>query len=138
MSAVADHLRHVPLFEGMTDSAIAAVAAIAVETAYSDGQTIVTEGEAGDAFYVVTAGRVRITREGAEIASLDAGSFLGEVSLLDGRPRTATATAVGPVETLVIGREAFLRLLDERPAVRLSVLMALTARIRRDERDEVL
>jgi CRP-like cAMP-binding protein len=138
MSAVADHLRRVPLFEGMTDSAIAAVAAIAVETAYSDRQTIVTEGAAGDAFYVITAGQVRITREGAEIASLEAGSFLGEVSLLDGRPRTASATAVGPVETLVIDREAFLRLLDDRPAVRLSVLMALTARIRRDERDEVL
>jgi CRP-like cAMP-binding protein len=138
MSAVADHLRRVPLFEGMTDSAIAAVAAIAVEATYSDGQTIVTEGDPGDAFYVITAGQVTITRAGTEIARLEAGSFLGEVSLLDGRPRTASATAVGPVEALVIGREAFLHLLDERPAVRLSVLMALTARIRRDERDAVL
>ena len=57
----------------------------------------------------------------------------GEISLVDGRPRTATATAAGPVNALVIRRPEFLELMDRFGAVRLGVLMALTERVRSDE-----
>ena len=82
--------------------------------------------------------RLRITRGGVDIASQGPGDFLGEISLIDGRPRTATATAVGPVNALAIERPDFIALIDRYPAVRLSILMALTDRIRRDERDMLM
>jgi CRP/FNR family transcriptional regulator, cyclic AMP receptor protein len=137
MSTV-DLLRQVPLFEGMTDHAMDAVAELVNEVAFADGQPITREGEAGDAFYVVVDGRLRISRAGVDIASQGPGDFLGEISLIDGRPRTATATAVGPVNALAIERLAFMSLIDRYPAVRISILMALTDRIRRDEREKVM
>ena len=67
------------------------------------------------------------------LRELGPGDFLGEISLVDGRPRSATVTATGPVKALVIGRPAFLELMDRYGAVRLGVLMALTERVRGDE-----
>jgi ATP-binding cassette subfamily B protein len=132
MAEVVDHLRAVPLFQGLSDRALETVAGLAAERAFADGEALITEGEDGDAFYVVTAGRLDVTQSGRHIADLGAGDFLGEIALIDGHPRTATATAVGPVDTVCIRRDAFLQLVDSHGAVRLGVLMALTERIRRD------
>jgi CRP-like cAMP-binding protein len=133
MAEVVDHLRAVPLFQGLSDRALESVAALAAELDFSDGDAVTTEGDDGDAFYVVTEGRLDITQGGRHIGDLGPGEFLGEIALIDGRPRTATATAVGEVEALCIRRDAFLQLLDTHGAVRLGVLMALSERIRRDE-----
>ena len=131
-TTVVDDLKRVPLFQGMSDRAIVSVADLATEVATVDGQAIVTEGEAGDAFYMLVEGLVDVTRRGEPIRRLSAGDFIGEIALVDGRARTATATAVGPGRMLVVRREAFLELMDRHPAVRLGILMALTDRIRRD------
>jgi CRP-like cAMP-binding protein len=132
MAEVVDHLRAVPLFQGLSDRALASVASLAAERSFADGDALTREGDDGDAFYAVTAGRVAVTRGGRGVAELGPGDFLGEISLIDGHPRTATATATGPVDTLCIRRDAFLALLDAHGAVRLGILMALTERIRRD------
>jgi CRP-like cAMP-binding protein len=137
MSHVADHLRAVPLFQGLSDSALEAVAGLASEIEFADGQTVTREGDLGDAFYVIVAGRLSVSRYGSAVRELGPGDFLGEISLVDGRPRTATTTAVGPVEALVIRRPAFLELMDNFGAVRLGIVMALTDRIRSDERASV-
>lgn len=131
-SAVIDDLKRVPLFQGMTERAIEAVAVLATELAVADGQAIVAEGEPGDAFYLLVEGQVDVTRRGQPIRRLGAGDFIGEIALVDGRARTATATAVGPVRTLVVLRDAFVELMDRHPAVRLGILMALADRIRSD------
>lgn len=133
MSAVIDHLSTVPLFSGMPESALEAIAGLATETQFADGDTITREGDEGDAFYVVTAGQLAVTRNGMTIRDLGPGDFLGEISLIDGRPRTATVTAVGSVDALVVRRADFLELMDRYGAVRLGVLMALTDRVRGDE-----
>lgn len=133
MSAVIDHLSTVPLFSGMPESALEAIAGLATETQFGDGETVTREGDEGDAFYVVTAGQLAVTRNGMTIRDLGPGDFLGEISLIDGRPRTATVTAVGPVDALVVRRADFLELMDRFGAVRLGVLMALTDRVRGDE-----
>ena len=132
MAEVVDHLRAVPLFQGLSDRALASVAALAAEVSFPGGAEMVREDEAGDAFYVVTSGRLAISQGGRDIAELGPGPFLGEISLIDGRPRTATATARGPVDALCIRRPAFLELMDAHGAVRLGILMALTERIRHD------
>lgn len=69
-----------------------------------------------------------IVRRG--IRGLAAGDFLGEISLIDCGPRTATVTAAGPVHALVVSCDGFDRLLHEFPSVRLQLLEALTQRLR--------
>jgi CRP-like cAMP-binding protein len=131
-TTVTDDLKRVPLFGGMTERALDAIAMLATEHPVADGDAIVVEGEPGDAFYLVVEGTVDVTRRGEAIRRLGVGDFIGEIALVDGRARTATATAVGPVRTLVVRRDAFMELMDRHPAVRLGILMALTDRIRSD------
>ena len=132
MSAVVEHLRSVSLFEGMTDRAIDHVATITREVRYEPGDTVMREGDEGSEFVVLVEGALEISRGGVLIGRLGPGDFLGEIALIDGRPRTATATAIEPVKALVIERGQFHDLLGDSGAVRLGVLMALTDRIRRD------
>ena len=135
---IVDHLRAVPLFQGMTDQALEAVAALANEVPIADGATVTREGDPGDSFFVIVDGRLRISRHGETIRDLGPGDFLGEISLVDGRPRTATAVAIGPVNAIVIERPAFLELMDRFGAVRLGILMALSDRIRHDQHEKVV
>ena len=135
---IVDHLKAVPLFQGMTDPALEAVAALANEVTIADGATVTREGDPGDSFFVIVDGQLRISRHGETIRDLGPGDFLGEISLVDGRPRTATAVAVGPVDAIVIERPAFLELMDRFGAVRLGILMALSDRIRHDQHEKVV
>jgi CRP/FNR family cyclic AMP-dependent transcriptional regulator len=138
MDAIVEQLKAVPLFQGMTDSALEAVAALAREVEFADGQTVTREGEEGDSFFVLVDGRLQVSRNGRTIRELGPGDFLGEISLIDGRPRSATTVATGPVKALVVQRPAFLELMDRFGAVRLGILMALTDRIRSDDRETVI
>ncbi len=128
-----DVLRGVPLFAGMTDRAIEAISGLTTEVAYRDGEPIVREGDAGESFIVLVSGTAAVDRGGHQVRVLAAGDFLGELSLVDGGPRTATVTARGPVRALEVSRGDFRRLFEEFGAVRLDILTALTARIRRDQ-----
>ena len=125
-------LRQVPLFAGLTDRAIAAVARGADDLRFGEGETLVREGEEGDAFLILVTGRAAVTKGGAAIRTLDRGDFLGEIALLGGGARTATVTAATPVEALCVRREVFLRLYDESPAIRFGILDELTRRLRQD------
>jgi protein phosphatase len=88
------------------------------------------EGDAGREFFVVVNGTVGIDRGGTRIRTMEPGDFFGEIALLDEGPRTATATADGPVSLLVLGHREFHSLMDQFPAIRTSVLDALAKRIR--------
>ena len=134
MPAAIDDLRAVPLFQGMSDRALDAVAGLATEIDIADGTAITSEGDDGDAFYLILEGAVRVTRAGGPVGSLGAGDFIGEISLIDGRPRTATTVAAGPVRALVVQRAEFLDLMERFAAVRLGIMMALADRVRSDER----
>ena len=107
LPAAIDDLRAVPLFQGMSDRALDAVAGLATEIDIADGTAITSEGDDGDAFYLILEGAVRVTRAGGPVGSLGAGDFIGEISLIDGRPRTATTVAAGPVRALVVQRAEF-------------------------------
>lgn len=125
-------LRQVPLFAGLTDRALTAVATAADQLRFGTGEHLVREDEPGDTFLILVNGRADVTKGGAPIRTLDRGDFLGEIALLDGGSRTATVTATTPVEALCVRREAFLRLFDDSPAVRFGILDELTRRLRRD------
>ena len=138
MSAVIDHMRKVPLFRGMSTSALETVADRASETTFEDGETLTREGEPGDTFYIVTDGRLHVSKGGTLVRDLGPGDFLGEIALVDGGPRTATVTADGPVEALVIRRADFLEMVEWDSAVRLGILTALTERIRKTDPGDIL
>jgi CRP-like cAMP-binding protein len=126
-----DALRAVPLFSGMTETSIEAVSRVVEPTDFADGEAIVRQGEAGDIFVVILEGRARVDQGGTSLRELKDGDFLGEISLIDGRARTATVTSLGHVHALVIRREGFFSLFDALPTFRLEVLLALTERLRR-------
>ena len=130
MTSSIDVLRAVPLFEGMTDRSVAAVADLAQPATFDVGDALVREGEPGDTFIVLTAGTADVTQAGQSVRTLGAGDFLGEISLIDGGPRTATVTATAPIEALVIDRSGFRRLMDDFPVVRHDLVSALTERLR--------
>ncbi len=134
MSDVEGRLRRVPLFQGMTDTAIAAVARLVVESAFDPGTHLTVEGEPGDAFFVIVDGTARVTHGDRPVRDLGPGDFVGEISLIDGRPRTATVTATSPLQALVIRHPDFMALIDGVSSVRLGVLMEMTERVRADHR----
>ena len=123
-------LREVPLFGDLDEPAIQAVAVLAHEAAFKAGDVLMFEGEAGDAFFVIVEGTVRIERGGRAIRSLTAGGYLGEIALYDRRPRTATATATTDVRVLAIRAHEFERLMDTLPAVDRRIRAAVDRRSR--------
>jgi CRP-like cAMP-binding protein len=132
MPVAADLLRSVPLFTGMTDSAIQSVGGLAHEIGFAAGEDLVREGDEGDSFLVIVEGRARVVQNGDTLRDLGPGDYLGEIALIDGGPRTATVTALEPIRALVVERSDFSRLIDDFSAVRFHVLTALTQRIRRE------
>ena len=104
---------------------------------FKRGETIFHADDPGDALYIVASGHVKITvpsEDGSEpaiLTTIGPADYFGELALLDGAPRSATAVAIDDVETQLLRREAFDRLVDSEPALRRTLLAALAAEIRR-------
>lgn len=104
---------------------------------FRKGETIFHAGDPGDALFIVSDGAVKITipsddgSEAAILTTIGPGGFFGELSLLDGAPRSATAVALEPTTTNVLRRDAFDALVDTQPAVRRAMSVALAGEIRR-------
>jgi putative iron-dependent peroxidase len=124
-------LRGVPLFSGLGDHEIERLAELADEIDVPDGQVLTRQGESGHEFFVVLDGCVNVARDEKRLARLGPGQFLGEIALIDGRPRTATATADGPARLLVLSHRGFDALLDEFPTISRRVVQVLVERLRR-------
>ena len=99
----------------------------------ADGRVLPRQGESGAEFFVVLDGAVQVDINGSVISTLGKGDFLGEIALVDGKPRTATTRAVGATRLLVIGHQQFHQLMDDFPTVKTCVLEALAERVRRNE-----
>ena len=123
-------LRGVPLFADLDERSLQAVAILAHETDFKAGDVLMVEGEAGEQFYVIVDGTVRIEQGERTIRSLTAGGFLGEIALVERRPRTATATCVTDVRLLEVRAHEFERLLDTLPAVHHRIRAAILRRER--------
>jgi len=125
------------LFAGLDDATMDLVLDALRARRFRRGETIFHGGDPGDSLFVVSSGSVKIMvapEDGSEpaiLAMVRPGGFFGELALLDGGIRSATAVAVDAVETFVLGREAFDRLVDEEPAIRRALLTALAGEIRR-------
>jgi len=128
----AELLDRVDLFRGLGGVPLSAIADRAVEVEFPSGRPIARQGEVGTGFFLIVSGAARVTRDGDTLATLGAGDFFGELSLLDQQPRVATVTAEGPVPTvcLAIASWDFERLLEEQPRVAIGLLKGVARRLR--------
>lgn len=124
-------LKRVPLFAGLQQDELQDVAQIAEEMDAPAGEALTHEGRHEGYFFVIVSGAVRVERGGRTLNTLRDGEFLGEISLLDGGPRTATATTESPSELLVMTHQKFAQLLDTSPTIRAAVLKEVGKRLRR-------
>jgi CRP/FNR family cyclic AMP-dependent transcriptional regulator len=123
-------LRGVPLFADLDERSLQAVAILAHEAAFKAGDVLMVEGGVGDAFYVIVDGTIRVEQGDRTVRSLTAGGVLGEIALVEQRPRTATATCVTDARLFEIRAHEFERLLDTLPAVHQRVQAAIRRRER--------
>ena len=132
-----DAIRACGLFAGLDDTTLHHVAGALRTRRFRRQETIFHAGDPGEALFIVTSGQVKITlpaddgSEPAILTTIGPGGFFGALALLDGAPRSATAVALGKVETHVLQRDAFERLLDDEPALRRVLLASLAGEIRR-------
>ena len=119
-----------PLFADVDAAGMARIAERAIEVSFDDGHVIARQGDIGTGFFVVVAGAVRIVRDGADIAHLGPGEFFGELSVLDGMPRTAQVIADGPTTCLALASWDFEAVVAEEPSVALAVMRGLARRLR--------
>ena len=97
------------------------------------GKTVAAEGEGALALHVVLSGTAMVTVSGHEKRTLTVGDHFGEISLIDGKPRSATVSATEPLTTLAIPYRAFQSLLDDDPTCARGLLTVLCARLREAE-----
>lgn len=95
------------------------------------GDIIFAEGDKGDKMYVVRAGEVEIERDGKVVETLSSGGIFGEMALIDGSPRAATARAKTACEVAPITEKSFLFLVHETPFFAIAVMRTLAERLRR-------
>lgn len=128
-------LQRSPLFRGLSPPAFERIAELAVQRGFGDGEVVFSQGDPGDALYAVVTGKIRISAGAADgreiyLNIMEPGDTFGEIALLDGGTRTASATATIPSELVSIRRDHFLGLLEREPKVALELLRLCGERLR--------
>lgn len=142
MTAVSnlDLLRRIPLFACLTTDQAAAIAESLVKVRYKRGDMIVEQGGKSRSLYVLLSGRARVIkrhRNGQEVilATLTQGDCIGEMSIIDNMPHSASLQAVIQTDVLLLSHADYAKWLPEKGSMALSVLRALTRRLRRADRN---
>jgi CRP-like cAMP-binding protein len=128
-------LRTLPFLQGLDDKTIASLTGKFVRERHEPGKRIVDEGKPGDRFYIISHGKVEVSRTGrygqkVRLAVLGEGDYFGEAALMEGTPRTATVQALTPCVVLGLQRAHFQKLLKAVPKVRKFLEQALEERQR--------
>ena len=128
-------LERTRLFRDLPAATIQQISALSFRRSYNHGAIVFSQADPGDALYGVATGRIRISAsspDGREmfLNIMEPGDTFGEIALLDGRHRTATASAIAPSELIIITRDHFLELLEHEPKLVNHVIQLLCQRIR--------
>jgi len=123
------------LFRGLSVGTLTRIASLGIRQQYAKGETIFAQSDPADGLYGVVTGRVRISTSSADgkelfLNIMEPGDTFGEIALLDGRPRTASASATSAADIVVIPREDFMGLLRREPELVSHVLELLCQRLR--------
>ncbi|TMK36518.1 MAG: cyclic nucleotide-binding domain-containing protein [Actinobacteria bacterium] len=127
-------LAGVPLFADLPKKHLRWLAHEADELAFTPGEQIVREGSLGETLFVVMEGRAKVTRNGRRVGEVLPGDFFGELSTIDGGPRTASITAVTPIRVVRLFRRTLRKLLEGEPQLATKILDGVVRRIRQVER----
>ncbi len=130
-------LAAIPLFSRLEEEDLKRLGKTVVQRNYAQGNTIVNEGEQAVAFYVIVSGKVDVLKGGEKVGGKKAGESFGEMSLLDGLPRSTTVIAVEDTQCLVMTRWDFTAELKSTPSIALSMLPELSKIIRRLEGEDI-
>jgi len=130
------YLKQTRLFGELDPEALARLADRAIERTYKKGQLIFYQGDPAEALFIVIEGRIKVVvvnEDGNEmlLVTLEALDVFGEVALIDGEPRSASAETLEQTRVLVLTRATFLEALRESPAMTESLLRSLGAVLRR-------
>jgi CRP-like cAMP-binding protein len=134
MVATIEQLRGVPLFAGLPDKALTQVLALAKEVDHESGKPILEEDHSGVGFHLILEGNATVDVSGTEVARFGPGDYFGEMSIIDGLPRSATVTAAVDVRTLAITSWDFEGLMEQHPSMMRAMLVELSGRIRQIEK----
>lgn len=134
-----DLIRRVPLFALLTDAQAASVAEAVVKRRLKRGEPIVEQGKKSNALFIVLTGRARVVStdsRGREVilATLQPGDYIGEMSLIDNEPHSATVRAEVQTDVLMLGRLEFARCLPENTSMAYAVMKGLVQRLRQADR----
>ncbi len=138
---VMEKLARIDFFSHLDDASLRQIARLSVQRSFPTGSLVLRQGTVGLGLLLITRGRVEVFVSEAEdrlvVAELGCGAVVGEMALIDERPRSASAVALEPTEVLLLTREGFRRLLDRHPRIAWSLVPTLVDRLR-DLQDRLL
>jgi hypothetical protein len=137
LTALEEVVGALPLFRGLSPDELRSLTQSMTQREFAPGTEIVRQGEEGLSLYIVLSGEVRVQRAGPggdlDLASIGPGGFFGEMTLLDGEPRSATVRAVTPVRCALLPRWGLEATIRQNPSVAMEMLAVLSRRLRATE-----
>ncbi|WP_290729537.1 MULTISPECIES: Crp/Fnr family transcriptional regulator [unclassified Fibrobacter] len=133
-------LKGVELFSELSEEQIGMLANLVVSQKFNRDETVVLEGDDSvQALYLIASGSVQVYMTGVDgretiLSFLERGDFFGEMSLIDGEPRSASVRTVTDAQLLIIHRESFLQLIRQSPEIAMGLLSELSKRLRKANR----
>ncbi len=132
-------LKRIPLFESLNEDELGAMSRVALRRTFPKDRVVIMAEEEGDTLFVISGGKVKVSivsEDGREVilSILGIGDFFGEMSLLDGHPRSANVTTMQETELLMVRRADFLRLVQNTPQIAVKLLSVLAGRLRKTDR----
>jgi flavin reductase (DIM6/NTAB) family NADH-FMN oxidoreductase RutF len=125
-------LERAPVFSSLPPEILETITAEGEERSFEPGATIVQAGDPGDELFVILEGEARVERNGTPVATFGPGEFFGEISVFDGRPRSADVVAGTTLRTLAVSRELVRAVLEREPQAAWAMLEVLAGRLRDD------
>ena len=131
-------LMGVSFFTPLNGQALERLASALIPVTARPGSPVITQGHMGDRFYIIASGEVRVDVDGTAVRNLGPGDSFGEIALLRQIPRTASVTAVTPVELLALDRHHFVETVTGQPVAAAAAEAVIHAHLERatDERSE--
>jgi CRP/FNR family transcriptional regulator, cyclic AMP receptor protein len=128
-----EQLAAVPVFAGLSRRQVGKLVDASKETRHQAGHELAKEGEGALALHLITSGTAAVSVHGTSVRTLSQGDYFGEISLIDGKPRSATVSAETDLTTLAVPHHAFQKLLEDDPGFAAGLLKLVCARLREAE-----
>jgi CRP-like cAMP-binding protein len=128
------HFQAIPLFSAVSKKGLRAIVQAGSEVDVPAGRDLVREGEVSRHLFVIRTGAAEVIRGGRKVAELGAGDFFGELSFLDGSPRSATVRAKTDMTVVILGPREMEVIVEREPAIAVRLLEAMARRVRQSER----